>query len=238
MVKGRLFLVPVTLGSTDYSYVIPVKVITTIRTLRNFIVEDVRSARRFLRMIDPEFPIDECSFMILDKYTTSEDIRKMLLSLSEGSDTGLMSEAGIPGVADPGSNLVLQAHSVGYRVIPLSGPSSIFLALMSSGLNGQNFAFNGYLPINKIERIREIKRLETQARKGQSQIFMETPYRNMKLLEDIATTVGHDIYLCIAANISHQDEFILTQPVSAWKKEGFPDIDRKPAIFIIGACPS
>ena len=235
--KGKLFLIPVTLGSTDYSYVIPDKVLAIVSSLRKFIVEDVRSARRFIRMIDPEFPIDNCEFMILDKHTTSGDIGKMLSCLSEGSDTGLMSEAGIPGVADPGSKLVIRAHSGGFRVIPLSGPSSIFLALMSSGLNGQNFAFNGYLPINKSDRIREIKKLETQARKGQSQIFMETPYRNMSLLSDIAGTLSNDIYLCIAANISHPDEFIMTQTVSAWKKEGFPDIDKKPAIFIIGKNP-
>ena len=238
MVKGRLFLVPVTLGSNDYGYVIPGKVITIIRTLRNFIVEDVRSARRFLRLVDHEFPIDDCSFMILDKHTDREDIGRMLLPLSKGFDARLMSEAGIPGIADPGSDLVLQAHASGFSVIPLSGPSSIFLALMSSGLNGQNFAFNGYLPINRIDRIREIKRLESLARRGQSQIFMETPYRNMKLLEDIAATVSNDIYLCIAANLSHQDEFIMTRPIAGWKKDGFPDIDRKPAIFIIGENPA
>ncbi len=234
MVKGRLFLIPVTLGSSDYSYVIPGKVLTIIRSLRVFIVEDVRSARRFLRMIDPQFPIDDSIFIILDKHTTSEDIGKMLSHSRKGSDAGLMSEAGLPGVADPGSNLVLQAHEAGIRVIPMCGPSSIFLALMSSGLNGQNFAFNGYLPINKADRAGEIKRLEKQARKGQSQIFMETPYRNMNLLEDITATLSHDILLCIAANISHKDEFIMTKPMSGWRKEGLPDIDKKPAIFIIG----
>jgi len=238
MVKGRLFMIPVTLGSSDYGYVIPGKVLTIIRSLRVFIVEDVKSARRFLRMIDPHFPIDDSIFIILNKHSTSGDIGEMLTHLKNGSDTGLMSESGIPGVADPGSDLVLKAHEAGIRVIPLSGPSSIFLALMSSGLNGQNFAFNGYLPINKADRIREIKRLEKLACKGQSQIFMETPYRNMKLLEDITATLSHDMFLCIAANISHQDEFIVTQPVSAWRKQGLPDIDKKPAIFIIGEKPS
>lgn len=235
--KGKLFLVPVTLGSSDYSYVIPVKVLSIIRSLRKFVVEDTRSARRFMRMIDPEFPINDCDFMVLNKHTVSEDLIKMLSHLTGGADIGLMSEAGIPGVADPGSELVFQAHANGVRVIPLTGPSSIFLALMASGLNGQNFAFNGYLPINKSDRIREIKRLEKQALRGQSQIFMETPYRNMKLLSDIAGTLSHEINLCIAANISKQDEFILTQSMSVWKKEGFPDIDKKPAIFIIGGKP-
>ncbi len=234
MAKGRLFLIPVTLGSSDYGYVIPEKVLTIIRSLRVFIVEDVRSARRFLRMIDPQFPIDDSIFNILNKHTSKEDIGKMLTYLRDGSDTGLMSEAGVPVVADPGANLVLKAHESGISVVPLCGPSSIILALMSSGLNGQNFAFNGYLPIKKADRVREIKRLETLVRKGQSQIFMETPYRNMKLLEDIISTLSHEILLCIAANISHQDEYIMTKPVSAWKKEGLPDINKKPAIFIIG----
>ncbi len=234
MAKGRLFLIPVTLGSSDYGYVIPEKVLTIIRSLRVFIVEDVRSARRFLRMIDPQFPIDDSIFNILNKHTSAEDIGKMLTYSRDGSDTGLMSEAGVPVVADPGANIVLKAHESGIRVIPLCGPSSIILALMSSGLNGQNFAFNGYLPIKKADRVREIKRLETLVRKGQSQIFMETPYRNMKLLEDIISTLSHEILLCIAANISHQDEYIMTKPVSEWKKEGLPDINKKPAIFIIG----
>jgi len=232
--KGRLFLIPVTLGSPDYRYVIPEKVLEIIISLRKFIVEDIRSARRFLRMIDPRFPIDESEFMILNKHTDYKDLDGMMSFLKEGSDTGLMSEAGIPGVADPGSDLVLQAHENGFRVIPLIGPSSIYLALMSSGLNGQNFAFNGYLPIKRADRIREIKNLQTMARRGQSQIFMETPYRNMKLLEDIAATLDNNIYLCIAANITHPDEYITTRTVSDWLKKGFPDIDKKPAIFIIG----
>ena len=135
MVKGRLFLIPVTLGSSDYGYVIPEKVLTIIRNLRVFIVEDVRSARRFLRMIDPHFPIDDSIFNIINKHTSAEDIGKMLTYSKDGSDTGLMSEAGIPVVADPGANLVLKAHECGIRVIPLCGPSSILLALMSSGLS-------------------------------------------------------------------------------------------------------
>lgn len=237
MVKGKLFLIPVTLGSTDYNYVIPPKVLSIISSLRKFTVEDVRSARRFLRMIDPEFPINKSEFMLLDKHTDSEDIERMLMCLNEGSDMGLMSEAGMPGVADPGAKLVIRAHASGINVSPLTGPSSIFLALMSSGLNGQNFTFNGYLPINKSDRIREIKKLEKMARQGQSQIFMETPYRNTKILDHIVGTLSHDLYLCIAANISHPDEYIMTQSISGWTKTGFPDINKKPAIFIIGKKP-
>ncbi|HDZ41982.1 MAG TPA: SAM-dependent methyltransferase [Bacteroidetes bacterium] len=231
---GKLYLIPVTLGSTDYNYVIPARVLEQSVSLRKFIVEDVRSARRYLRMIDPEFPIDDCEFMILNKHTRSDEIESMLTCLRQGHDAGLMSEAGIPAVADPGSKLVMMAHSNGFRVIPLTGPSSIFLALMSSGLNGQNFAFNGYLPIDRADRVKEIKKLEKKVRGGQSQIFMETPYRNMKLLHDIAGTLNGSTYLCIAANISLPGEFIMTRTVSGWLKSGFPHLEKKPAIFIIG----
>lgn len=237
MVKGKIYLIPITLGSRDYNYVIPPKVLSLISSLRKFVVEDVRSARRFLRMVDPEFPIDESNFMVLDKNTPSEDIGEMLKCVNEGSHMGLMSEAGMPGIADPGAKLVIRAHASGIKVIPLTGPSSIFLALMSSGLNGQNFAFHGYLPINKSGRIREIKKLEKMALEGQSQIFMETPYRNMKLIDDILTTLSHDTYLCIAASITKPDEYISTRSISDWAKKGVPDINKKPAIFIIGNKP-
>ena len=233
--NARLYLIPVTLGSGDFNYTIPSGVLTTSRSLRKFIVEDVRSARRFLRMIDPAFPIDDCEFTVLNKHSGEKDIDAMLSFLKQGYDTGLMSEAGMPSIADPGSELVIRAHSNGYRVIPLTGPSSIFLALMASGLNGQNFAFNGYLPIARAERVKNIKKLEALARKGQSQIFMETPYRNMKLLRDIIDSLDGETYLCIAASISHPDEFIMTASISEWHNRGIPDIDKKPSIFIIGS---
>lgn len=232
--NGKLYLIPVTLGSPDYNYVIPAGVLKIIGSLRVFIVEDIRSARRFLRLTDPSFPIDDCEFMILNKNTPAGDIDTMFSFIREGKDTGLMSEAGLPGVADPGSDLVSMAHKNGYRVVPLSGPSSIFLALMSSGLNGQNFAFNGYLPVDRPGRIREIKRLESLARKGQSQIFMETPYRNMKMLHDLADNLGDKTMLCVASSISHQDELIMTMLAGEWRKKGLPDINKKPTIFIIG----
>ncbi|MBS0010931.1 MAG: SAM-dependent methyltransferase [Bacteroidales bacterium] len=235
--NGKLYLVPVTIGSPDYYYVIPSGVLQIIKSLRIFIVEDLRSARRFLRLIDPTFPIDDCDFIIINKHSSGQDMESALSHLGPGSDAGLMSEAGMPGIADPGSGLVLRAHSAGFNVVPLSGPSSIFLALMSSGLNGQNFAFNGYLPRNKAGRTRELRRLETLAGGGQSQIFMETPYRNMKLLQDILATLKVDTYLCIAANITYGDEFIMTRRISEWRKTAFPNIDRKPAIFILGITP-
>lgn len=232
--SGKLYLIPVTLGSPDYKYVIPAGVLKIIRSLRIFIVEDIRSARRYLRLTEPSFPIDDCEFMILNKHTPPADIEAMFSYIRKGKDTGLMSEAGIPGVADPGSDLVIKAHENNYRVVPLSGPSSIFLALMSSGLNGQHFAFNGYLPVDRPGRIRKIKRLESLARQGQSQIFMETPYRNMKMMQDLAENLEDDSLLCVAANISHPDELIMTMPAYEWKRRGLPDINRKPAIFIIG----
>lgn len=222
------------LGSEDHTSVLPLRVQETTVSLRRFIVEDVRSARRFLRILDAGFPIDESEFLVLNKHSVDSDIDEMLLWLKQGYDAGLMSEAGLPGVADPGAELVFRAHEMGFRIIPLSGPSSIFLALMSSGLNGQNFAFNGYLPIQKAERISEIKKLEKLARNGQSQIFMETPYRNMKMLDDLSATLGDDIYLCIASNITLPDEAIHTRAVAEWKRKGFPGINKKPSIFIIG----
>ena len=233
--NATLYLIPVTLGSGDFNSTIPSGVLATSRTLRKFIVEDLRSARRFLRMIDPVFPIDDCDFIVLNKHSDERDIEAMLSFLEQGYDTGLMSEAGMPSIADPGSELVIKAHSNGYRVVPLTGPSSIFLALMASGLNGQNFAFNGYLPIARNERVKMIKKLEGLSRNGQTQVFMETPYRNMKLLEDLGNSLAGDTYLCIAANISHSDEFIMTADISEWLSRGFPDINRKPAIFLIGS---
>jgi len=233
-VDAVLYLIPVTLGSGDFLSTIPAGVLDISRSLRKFIVEDIRSARRFLRMIDPGFPIDDCDFLILNKHSDEKDIEGILSFLKQGHDTGLMSEAGMPSIADPGSDLVIRAHSYGYRVVPLTGPSSIFLALMASGLNGQNFAFNGYLPIARHERVKAIKKLEALAHGGQTQIFMETPYRNMKLLQDIGDSMNGDTYLCIAANISHDDEFIMTANISEWLRRGFPDINKKPAIFIIG----
>ncbi len=227
-------MVPVTIGSGDFEYVIPGKVSELINSLRDFIVEDIRSARRFLRMVNPSFPIDECSFTILDKNSRHDDIINIITCIKKGGDHGLMSEAGLPCIADPGAGLVALAHKEGIKVIPLTGPSSIFLALMASGMSGQNFAFNGYLPIRDKERSREIRRIEALALKGQSQIFMETPYRNMKLLDDLCVNLSPGTSLCIAAGISTENEFIVTRTISEWKEKGYPDINRIPSIFVIG----
>lgn len=230
---GKLYLIPVTLGSDDYHYVLPDRVLEITRSLRSFIVEDLRSARRFLRMIDKSFPIDESVFRVLNKHTESRELGAMITQI-ELNDTGLMSEAGMPGIADPGAPLIAGAHSKDLTVVPLSGPSSVFLALSASGFSGQNFAFNGYLPIDKGNRSRQLKRLESLANQGQVQVFMETPYRNISLVTDLLNQLGRKTKLCIAAGITTGDEYIKTMSVGSWIKDGIPEIHKKPAIFIIG----
>lgn len=232
--KGKLYLVPVTLGSAQFKYVIPDSVLDIIKSLRYFIVEDIRSARRFLRLIDPEFPIDDSVFMILNEHTGSIEYESMLKYLKMGSDTGIMSEAGVPGIADPGSPVVRLAHKNNIQVIPLSGPSSIIMAMIASGMNGQRFTFNGYIPVKKPERIIKLKELNTLASKGHSQIFMETPYRNISLFKDILESCSPGISLCLAVNISLADESIRTLTINEWRKLPIPEIHKCPAIFILG----
>lgn len=231
--NGTLHLLPVTLGTENFNHVIPGDVIKVIRSLRHFIVEDLRSARRFLRSIDPNFPIDDTDFQILNEHTLKEDIEKLIEHLLNGTDTGLISEAGMPGIADPGSPLVLLAHKKGITVKPFTGPSSIFLALMASGLNGQNFTFLGYLPIKPNERKQAIREVENEASKGFSQIFIEAPYRNQKLLADLISTCRGETKLCIAVDITGQSEYIVTRTISEWSK-ALPSINKRPAVFILG----
>lgn len=229
---GRLYLIPVTLGGDDYLKVIPEKVISLTRLLRFFIVEDIRSARRYLRLIDREFPIDETVFFELNEHTIESDIVHYLDPLHKGSDIGIMSEAGLPGIADPGSRIIAMAHKENITVTPLSGPSSIIMALISSGLNGQNFTFNGYLPVRPEERSAKLRELEKNAAKGYAQIFMETPYRNQKMIESIISTCHNDTKLCIAANISLPSESIRTMRISEWKRD-VPIIKDKLVVFVI-----
>ena len=177
--SGTLYLIPVTLGSDDPAMVIPRGVIDITLKLRLFIVEEVRSARRFLRSIDKTFPIDETEFFVLNEHTRTDEILKMLGGLFDGKNAGLLSEAGLPGIADPGSELIAMAHASEIRVMPLSGPSSVILALISSGMNGQSFTFHGYLPIKPAERGAKIREIESRSMTGETQIFMETPYRKI-----------------------------------------------------------
>lgn len=232
IVNGKIYLIPVTLGGDDFLKVIPEKVIDLTRQLRFFIVEDVRSARRFLRLIDKEFPINESVFYILNEHTGDEDIATYLEPLKNGSDIGLLSEAGLPGIADPGARIVALAHQKKITVTPLSGPSSILLALVASGLNGQNFTFNGYLPVKPAERSARLRELERKAGEGFTQIFMETPYRNQKMLESVMATCRNETLLCIAADITLPTEKVRTMRIAEWKKE-LPSLDGRLVVFLI-----
>lgn len=230
--SGRIFLIPVTLGGDDFLKVIPEKVVTLTRELRYFIVEDIRSARRYLRHIDKEFPIDETIFFVLNEHTIESEIESYLEPAIKGIDIGVMSEAGLPCIADPGAKIVTLAHRKNITVIPLSGPSSIILALISSGFNGQNFSFNGYLPVKPAERIAKLRELEKKSKEGYTQIFMETPYRNQKMLESIIATCNQDMNLCIATDITLPSESIKTKKISDWKRN-IPALNDKMVIFIL-----
>jgi 16S rRNA (cytidine1402-2'-O)-methyltransferase len=231
-VNGRIFLIPVTLGGDDFLSVIPEKVIKLTIQLRHFIVEDIRSARRFLRLIDKEFPIDDTVFFELNEHTDISDIAGYLEPVYRGIDIGLLSEAGLPCIADPGAGIIALAHRKKITVTPLSGPSAILLALVASGLNGQNFTFNGYLPIKPDERIAKLRELEKKSGEGIAQIFMETPYRNQKLLETIINICHNDTLLCIAADISLPAESIRTMKISEWKKD-LPLLDDRLVVFVM-----
>ena len=231
-VKGRIYLIPVTLAGDDYQKVIPAKVLDITKALRYFIVEDIRSARRYLRLIDKQFPIDDSVFFELNEHTADSEIEHYLKPLSGGSDIGILSEAGLPCIADPGAKIVALAHTKDIIITPLAGPSSILLALISSGLNGQNFTFNGYLPVNPADRSAKLRDLERKAGEGFAQIFMETPYRNQKMLESIITTCHSDTLLCIAADITLPDESIRTMRISEWKRD-LPLLKDKLVVFVM-----
>lgn len=233
MKHGSLLLIPTLLGDSQLGDVMPSNLKGSIGKIRHFVVEDLRTARRFLKKVDKEIDIDSLHFYLLNEHSTPEEIPEFINPLLEGHDLGLMSEAGIPCVADPGSVLVGMAHEKNIRVIPLSGPSSIMLALMASGFNGQNFVFHGYLPIDSKPRATAIKKLEQDAyRNNQTQIFIETPYRNMKLFESILESCHQKTQLCVAAMLTTKDEMIRTMTVGRWKKNP-PAIHKQPAVFLI-----
>ncbi|AUC14719.1 SAM-dependent methyltransferase [Tenacibaculum sp. SZ-18] len=232
---GKLYLIPTTLGDTEPLEVMPISVKKVIETLDHFIVENEKTARRYIKRITPSKVQAELHFMKIDKFSHELETRNYLDVCQEGVSVGVLSEAGVPGVADPGATIVKQAHEKGIQVIPLVGPSSILLAMMASGMNGQNFAFNGYLPIDKSDKKKAIKELERLSRdKKQSQIFIETPYRNGKMLDDLRATLQANTRLCVACDITLPSEYIKTLPVSKWKSEN-PDLHKRPAIFIIQA---
>lgn len=230
---GKLYLIPTTLGNTPPLEVLPLSVKKVIEDLDEFVVENEKSARAFIKRITPKKAQAKLVLHVLNKHTESTEIPGFLDSCKNGKSIGLLSEAGAPGVADPGAEVVKLAHDQNIRVIPLVGPSSILMAMMSSGLNGQNFAFNGYLPIDKKERKKEIKRLEhLSADANQAQSFIETPYRNNKMLDDLVQNLQDHTSLCIACDITLETEYIRTQSINAWKNK-LPDLHKRPAIFII-----
>jgi len=231
--SGKLYLIPTTLGDNEPLEVLPLSVRQVIEKTTYFIVENEKSARRFIKKITPRKSQSSLKIYKLDKFTTEIETQHYLDACIKGENVGLLSEAGVPAVADPGAIIVKMAHQKNIRVVPLVGPSSIIMALMSSGMNGQNFAFNGYLPIEKTERKKKIKQLEKLSfEKNQSQLFIETPYRNEKMLADLLQSLGDDTDLCIAADITLSSEYIKTQSVKDWKNTK-PDLHKKPAIFII-----
>ena len=232
-IKGKLYLIPTTLGDNEPLEVLPISVKKTIEETNVYIVENEKTARRFIKKINSGKSQSSLKIFILNKYTDPNLIPEFLDPCEKGINVGLLSEAGCPGIADPGAEVVKMAHQNNIKVVPLVGPSSILMALMSSGMNGQSFAFNGYLPIDKDERKKEIKRLERISfEHNQSQIFIETPYRNNKLLEDLCNTLEPNTSICVACDITLPTEFIKTQTVNSWKKN-IVDLHKRPTIFII-----
>lgn len=231
--ETALYLIPVTLGDTPIKSVLPEYNSEVIAGIRHFIVEDVRSARRFLRKVDPQFDIDASQFYELNKHTAPEVVAGYLKPLQSGMPMGVISEAGCPAVADPGADVVAIAQRKGLKVVPLVGPSSIILSVMASGFNGQSFAFNGYLPIKPDERAKKLRRLEQRIyNEDQTQLFIETPYRNGKMIEDIIGTCRPQTKLCIAANLTCEDEYVHTRTVKEWKGK-VPDLSKIPCIFLL-----
>jgi 16S rRNA (cytidine1402-2'-O)-methyltransferase len=229
---GKLYLIPVPL--TDSVETIPSYIAQSIRYLKTFIVEDEKAARGALKKLLPELVLRECSFFVFNEHTKIEDAQKYLKN-HQTEEIGLLSEAGVPCVADPGKDLVLCAHQCGMEVVPFVGPSSILLALMASGLNGQQFVFHGYLPKDRTERQQMLRKLEqTAVKEGQTQIFMETPYRNEALIKDVLETLRPQTYFSIAADLTSSSQWIKTDTIQNWKKGSRPSFDKRPAIFLIG----
>ncbi len=231
---AALYLIPVTLGETSIEQVLPPYNHEVIMGIRHFVVENIRSARRFLRQTDKAFPIDDTTFFEMGKHADEKQFSQYLQPLREGKPVGVISEAGCPAVADPGADIVKIAQREGLRVVPLVGPNSMIMAVMSSGLGGQSFAFNGYLPVDASDRAKRLKALESRAwAEGQTQLFIETPYRNGKMFQALVSTLRPQTRLCIAAGITTNDEYIRTLSIAEWKKTKLPDLSKIPAIFLI-----
>jgi len=230
---ANLYLIPTTLGDTAVEKVLPAEIMQVVRNLRYFVVENTRTSRRHLKKMVPEIVIDDLDFKELNEHTQQMGLELLLEPINQGFDIGILSEAGCPGVADPGADLVKLAHERGIRVVPLVGPSSILLSLMASGMNGQNFAFIGYLPVKPAERNAAIRDIERNSGKDkQTQIFIEAPYRNTKLLEDLLAVCNSQTKLCIAVDLTLESEYVVTKTIAGWKGS-VPDINKRPAIFLL-----
>lgn len=233
--KGKLYLIPNTLGETEFEKILPVHNLKIIGQIRHFIVEDLRNARRFLSKAGWRGKIDELSFYLLNEHSRLRDIQEHLKVAENGKDIGLLSDAGTPCVADPGADIVAMAHSKGIQVIPLIGPSSILLSLMASGFNGQNFAFLGYLPRDKNQREKTIKQLESKIfKENQTQIFIEAPYRNNQMMESLIKSSSNGTKICVARDITLKEELIISKSVQDWKKEKtLPELHKRNTIFLM-----
>ncbi|KAB2822981.1 MAG: SAM-dependent methyltransferase [Paludibacter sp.] len=230
---AALYLFPTLLGDTGPNDVLPAANTTVLATIRHFIVEEVRTARRFIRKCLPQANIDEMTFFVLNQHTRPEEVASFLTPLQEGLPMGLRSEAGCPAIADPGADVVALAQQLNLKVVPLVGPSSILLALMASGFNGQSFAFNGYLPVQLPDKQKILKKWEHRIyNEHQSQLFIETPYRNNKTLADLLALCPAEMKLCIAADITTPTEFIRTLTIRNWKNQ-LPDLTKRPTLFIL-----
>ncbi|GAK78045.1 MULTISPECIES: SAM-dependent methyltransferase [Nonlabens] len=231
--KGKLYLIPVTLGDINPFEVLPLSIKKVVENINHYVVENEKTARRFIKSVVPSKPQPELVLFSINKYTDPSEIPSFLEPCLQGHDMGVMSEAGVPGVADPGADVIKIAHQKGIQVVPLVGPSSILMAVMASGLNGQNFAFCGYLPIDNMERRKRIKELESRSfNEQQSQLFIETPYRNNKMMEELLLQLHPSTEVCIACDITLPTEFIKTMSVNLWKKQ-VPDLHKRPTIFMI-----
>ncbi|HZK69249.1 MAG TPA: SAM-dependent methyltransferase [Paludibacter sp.] len=228
-----LYLIPTSLGECSFDKILPAQNTQIVTNLKHFVVEDVRTARRFLKKANPTIEINDLTFYVLNQHTTPEELSNFLSPMFAGHDLGVLSEAGCPAIADPGADVVAMAQKNNFTVVPLVGPSSILLSLMASGFNGQSFAFVGYLPIQPADRAKMLRKLENRAyTEDQSQIFIETPYRNMKMLEEILQVCQPNTRLCIAVDITLETEFIKTKTVKEWKTQ-LPDLSKRPCIFLI-----
>jgi 16S rRNA (cytidine1402-2'-O)-methyltransferase len=235
MPKGKLFMIPTVLAENTADWVISPQVKEVIANTKIFLVENPRSARRYISSLKLGINIEELHLEVLDKDTPPEQVSRLMMPLLNGADIGVISEAGCPGIADPGSLAVAFAHQKGIQVVPLSGPSSMFLALMGSGFSGQSFAFHGYLPIDKKERAASLKKLEQESvREKRAQLFMETPFRNNQLLADALASLSPQTKLCIAKNLTASDELIQTKTIADWKNHPL-DLHKVPTVFILQA---